>query len=67
MGTPQSAKLMIESETGAPFVVSGSYDTSPQPLVTASQQTIGAVVLHVGPTPPANPTPTTIWYDTSGE
>lgn len=25
------------------------------------------VVIHVGPTPPQNPTPTTIWYDTSGE
>lgn len=36
MTAPQAAKLMIDGVTGRPFVVSGSNDTTPQPLTLES-------------------------------
>lgn len=56
---PISAKVMIDPETGMPFVIFGAYDPTPQ------QVAIGEGI-HVASEPPPNPHVNQLWLDTSG-
>lgn len=46
---PQAAKVMIDPDTGAPFVVAGSNDTTPQQLAVLAADASGNVTGLVGP------------------